>query len=40
VNWIKVLRQYFTGLGKGDQASRTSLEGMSLRLEQFEALVR
>jgi hypothetical protein len=30
------LRQYFASLGKGDQASRTSLEGVLLRLEQFE----
>ncbi|MCX6066425.1 MAG: hypothetical protein NT121_11835 [Chloroflexi bacterium] len=36
VDWMKMLRQYFAGLGKGDQASRTSLEGVLLRLEQFE----
>ena len=34
VDWMKMLRQYFAGLGKGDQASRTSLEGVLLRLEQ------
>jgi hypothetical protein len=36
LDWMKVLRQYFAGLGKGDQSSRTSLEGVLLRLEQFE----
>jgi hypothetical protein len=36
LDWMKVLRQYFAGPGKGDQSSRTSLEGVLLRLEQFE----
>ncbi len=35
LDWLKVLRSYF-GQMKNDQASRTSLEGVLLRLEQFE----
>jgi len=35
VDWISTLRRYLAGLGKGDQASRTSLEGVLLRLELF-----
>jgi len=36
-NWIGILREYYEEVSrKGDQASRTSLEGVLLRLEQFE----
>ncbi len=34
-DWLRVLRSYY-GQMKNDQASRTSLEGVLLRLEQFE----
>jgi hypothetical protein len=35
--WIGILREYYEEVSrKGDQASRTSLEGILLRLEQFE----
>ncbi len=35
--WIGILREYYEEVSrKGDQASRTSLEGVLLRLEQFE----
>ena len=36
-DWIGVLRKYYETVSKkGDQSSRTSLEGVLLRLEQFE----
>jgi hypothetical protein len=36
-SWIALLREYYEDVTrKGDQASRTSLEGILLRLEQFE----
>jgi hypothetical protein len=36
-DWIGILREYYEDVSKkGDQASRTSLEGVLLRLEQFE----
>jgi hypothetical protein len=36
-DWIGILREYYEEVSKkGDQASRTSLEGVLLRLEQFE----
>ncbi len=35
--WVGILREYYEEVSrKGDQASRTSLEGVLLRLEQFE----
>ncbi len=36
-DWVAVLRKYYDSVSKkGDQSSRTSLEGVLLRLEQFE----
>jgi len=36
-DWIGILREFYEDVSrKGDQASRTSLEGVLLRLEQFE----
>jgi hypothetical protein len=35
-DWIKTLRGYYFAVQKSDQASRTSLEGVLLRLEQFD----
>ena len=33
--WVERLKNFYAALPKGDQASRASLEGVLLRVEQF-----